>query len=341
MNYILFKKSLDKIEYERLFNLNSFLNENISKIIMVDDIEEEIEKEIFTYDYYNNGLLIKDDDICCMNIILLIAISLNDIDDNTLEKKILIVVFPLLKNFFLFRKYYYILISMIYKIIYNEFSKKRPNEKRLFTLLNLYYQILNSIIGKNIIPNSKILNLISKMNKIEKEIKKYNFYKDNEINNNKDEIYKIKYIIYANHNYTNEKIIKEKELKKLVNKDDKNNSKNDSGLTISFGYKDKTFSISPRIKLIAKIMKKDDKKSDLSLELNINSQRLIKNILNEEYQKYIKNNMNIKSIELKKIMLSLLNVYFYAKNAHKFEEKIEILIAIDSLIEFYIKQLIN
>ena len=344
LKYILFKKSLDKIEYERLFNLNSFLNENISKKIMVDDIEEEIEKEIFTYDYYNNGLLIKDDDICCMNIILLITISLNDIDDNTLEKKILIVVFPLLKNFFLFRKYYYILIAMIYKIIYNEFSKKRPNEKRLFTLLNLYYQILNSIIGKNIIPNSKILNVISNMNKIEKEIKKYTFYKDNEINNNKDDNYKIKYIIYANHNYTNEKIIKEKELKKLANRDDnndKNNSKNDSGLTISFGYKDKTFSISPRIKLIAKIMKKDDKKSDLSLDLNINSQRLIKNILNEEYQKYIKNNMNIKSIELKKIMLSLLNIYFYAKNTHKFEEKIEILIAIDSLIEFYIKKLIN
>ena len=340
LKYILFTKSLDSIEYERLFNLNVLLNENISKKIKINDIEDEIEKEILTDDFYNNGLSINDDDICCINIILLISISLQNIDDKDLENYISIAVGSLLKNFFMFRKYYYILIDMIHRIISYELNENQLNKNRLNILLSFYYPCLNSILDKNIIPNEKIARTISNMYEIEHTYKNKDIFEHDLICEKKDKNKsKPKYIIFTSHNYSHDKILKEKELIKCVNKDDaqdKNNWKNHLGFIVRFNCGIKTILIIPKIKLIGRIKKNENDVLNLSLDSEIFSQRLIKNILNEEYQKFIKNNMNIYSLDVKKIMTSILNIFVYVKNSSKYEEKTEIIKAVQLLLDHYI-----
>lgn len=80
LKYILFIKSLNNDEYERMFNINTILDDNNPKRIRIEDIEDEIEKEIISNNFYDNKLLINDDDICFMNIVTLLSISLKYIN---------------------------------------------------------------------------------------------------------------------------------------------------------------------------------------------------------------------------------------------------------------------
>jgi len=348
LKYILFIKLLDNNEYERMFNYNIILNENFPKKISINNIEDAIEKEILTNDFYNNGLLINDDDICCMNITLLIAMSLKNID---IESYISIIIKFLLGDFFLFRKYYYILMDMIYKTISYELYENKSNNNnliRLNNLLSFYYSILNSFLEKNIIPNERILNLIKSMSQIEKEIKtkiKENDKENNEIINDtykekKDKIDKKNYILFVHHNFNYNGILKEKEIIKFINKGDKldkNNWKNN--LESIFDIRGKNKKIIPKIKFIAKYTKNEKELYNICFESYFYSQRKIKDTLNEQYQKYMNCYMDNKSIEYRKIINSILNIFIYVKNSNKYEDKPEIIETIRIILYYYINSL--
>ena len=338
LKYILYIKSLENNEYERMFNLNIILNDNVPKKIKIDDIEDEIEKEIFSNKFNSNNLLINDDDICCMNIILLISISLKFID---IETYISVIIGNLFKEFFLFRKYYYILMDMIYKIINYELNENKNNNKRVDNLMAIYYPCINSFREKNIIPNKKIINTIINMNQIELEIREKNF---DILKKEKDEIenYKIdknNYLIFLNHNFSQHGIINEKNIIKYVNDDDindENNWKNRLGFIVIIRGGAKQLLIVPKIKFIGKYKKNEKEINNITFITDIYSQRKINDILYKEYQNFFNKNLDINSLNIKNIINSLLNICIFIRNSSKFKNKNEIFEAIKIILLYYI-----
>ena len=347
LNYILLTKSLNTDEYERMFNLNSILNENIPKRIKISDIEDEIEKEIFeNNNYYNNGLLINDDDICCMNIIILINLTLKNID---IENYMVIFIGSLFKDFFLFRKYYHMLMDMIYRVIQFELKENKPkNVERINNLLSFYYPCINSFREKNIIPNEKIIKIISNMNKIDTDIRNHKINNENiyyeDLKEDKNKIDKNNYIIFVYHNFSYFGILKEKNIIEYINredKDDENNWKNRLGFIIGLRNEEKKILIVPKIKYISKYTNKENVEYNLSVESEVYSQRKIKFMLNEEYQKFINSNLDDKVIDKRNIINCLLNIIIYIRNSKKYEEKYEIEEAFKIILYHHMSSLVK
>ena len=337
IKYILLMKSINTDDYERMFNLNTILNENIPKEIKINDIEDEIEREIFNdNNYFNNGLLINDNDICCMNIILIISLSLKYI---YLESVIPILIGNLFKDFFLFRKYYQILLDMIYKVIYFELYENKGNILRVNNLLSFYYPCINSFREKNIVPNKKIINIILNINKIDQELrnKKLNINEIKEVEqNNKsiEKIDKVNNIIFIRHNFEYKGMVNERRLLTTINKSNKERLKFMANI-------EKQINLIPKIVYITKYTDKENKINNLTVESEIFTQRKIKNILNEEYQKYLKSNLDRKALNLNNIINCLLNIYIYVKNSNKYGNIFEIKEAIKFIFYDYINDLIQ
>ena len=347
LNYILLTKSLNTDEYERMFNLNSILNENIPKRIKISDIEDEIEKEIFeNNNYYNNGLLINDDDICCMNIIILISLTLKYID---MENYMVIIIGNLFKDFFLFRKYYHMLMDMIYRVILIKLNEnKSHNVERINNLLSFYYPCINSFREKNIIPNEKIVQIISNMNQIDQDIRNQKIINseniDDDLKEENNPIDKNNYIIFVYHNFSYYGILKEKNIIEYINredKSDKNNWKNRLGFIIGLRNEEKKILIVPKIKYISKYKNKENVEYNLSVESEVFSQRKLKFILNEEYQKYINNNLDDKVLDKRNILNCLLNIIIYIRNSKKYEEKYELEEAFKTILYHHMSSLVK
>ena len=348
LNYIFLVKSLNPVDYERMFNTNILLNENIPKKINIIDIENEVEKEIIEK-RFNNGLSINDDDICCMNIIILISISLKYIN---IESYISVIIGSLFKDFFLFRKYYHMLMDMIYRVIECELNeKKSKNIQRITNLFAFYYPCINSFREKNIIPNVEIINTILKIDQIDSEIRKAKINDGlNDSENNlkeeteKEKIDKNNYIIFIYHNFSYHKILKEREIIEYVNKDDKtdkNNWKNRLGFIVGLRGGEKQILIVPKIKYICKYSKNENEEYNLVVESQVFSQRKIKSVLNEEYEKYINNNLDEKSLDKRNIINSLLNMFIFIKNSSKFEEKNEMVEALKIILFYFMNSLVK
>ena len=322
-----------------MFNIKAILDDNNPKMIRKEDIEDEIEKEIISNNFYNNKLLIDDDDICCMNIIALLSISLKYID---IDSFITICIGKLFKEFFLFRKYYHMLLDMIHRVI--NYEIKISNIQRVDNLFSFYYPCINSFREKNIIPNEKITNIIININKLEQELssKKTNNY-EHKINEGNSKIDDKKYIIFIYHNINYHGIIKEKEIMKYANEDDendKNNWKNRLGFLTSLN-KDKQIHVVPKIKYIGKYKRNENEILNISFESEIFSQRKIKEILDEEYKNYINKEFDIKSINIKNIIDCLLNITIYIRNSEKFKDIIGISDTIKIILFYYINYTIQ
>ena len=332
LKYILFIKSLTNDEYERMFNINTILDDNNPKRIRIEDIEDEIEKEIISNNFYENKLLINDDDICFMNFVTLLSISLKYINIDSFNNICLGGIF---KEFFLFRKYYHILFDMIYRVINYELNKS--NFQRVDNILSFYYPYINSFREKRIIPNEKIAKIIININQIEhnNREKNKNIY-EQKTNEEYNKIDDKNYLIFIYHNISQYEIIKEKKILKYVNEDDendKNNWKNRLGFLVKL-KNDKQILIIPKIKYIGKYKKKENE--NISFESEIFSQRKIKEILDEEFRNYINKDLDIKSINIKKIIDCLLNIVIYIRNSEKFKDILDILDAIKIILLYYI-----
>ena len=353
LKYIILIKSLTLEEYGRLFNINAIFDDNLSKNINIYEIEDEFEKEIFENNYKENGLLINDDDICCMNIIILIAISLKYIDINN---DITIILGYLFKEFFILRKYYYILMDIIYKLLKyelndNNSSKLNNRIKKIDDLLTLYYTCVNSFREKNIIPNEKIINVIINMNQIGHNIRNNKNINLNNINNNKlnndlkennnkkkNKIDKNNFMIFVLHNFNHDHIISEQNIIKYVNKIDKDNNnswKKRAELIINVRNEEKIITLIPQIKYICKYYNKNEV-YNLSFKSEIFSQRKIKDTLNEEYHKFNNNNLDFKALDIRNIIFCLLNIFIYIRNSNKYKEISEISEAFKIILYYFI-----
>ena len=334
LKYILFIKSLNNDEYERMFNINTILDDNNPKRIRIEDIEDEIEKEIISNNFYDNKLLINDDDICFMNIVTLLSISLKYINIDSFTT---ICIGGIFKEFFLFRKYYHMLLDMIYRVINYELNKS--NFQKVENLFSFYYPCINSFKEKNIIPNEKISKIILNINQIEHENreknKNINEQKINEENNKIDDK---NYIIFIYHNISQYEIIKEKKILKYINSEDENdenNWKNRLGFLVTL-KSDKQILVVPKIKYIGKYKKKENEIGNISFETEIFSQRKIKEILDEEYKNYINEDLDIESVNIKNIINCLLNIVIYIRNSEKFKDILDISDMIKIILLYYI-----
>ena len=334
LKYILFIKSLNNDEYERMFNINTILDDNNPKRIRIEDIEDEIEKEIISNNFYDNKLLINDDDICFMNIVTLLSISLKYINIDSFTT---ICIGGIFKEFFLFRKYYHMLLDMVYRIINYELNKS--NFQKVENLFSFYYPCINSFREKNIIPNEKISKIILNINQIEHENreknKNINEQKINEENNKIDDK---NYIIFIYHNISQYEIIKEKKILKYINSEDENdenNWKNRLGFLVTL-KSDKQILVVPKIKYIGKYKKKENEIGNISFETEIFSQRKIKEILDEEYKNYINEDLDIESVNIKNIINCLLNIVIYIRNSEKFKDILDISDMIKIILLYYI-----
>ena len=75
-----------------------------------------------------------------------------------------------------------------------------------------------------------------------------------------------------------------------------------------------------KIKYISKYKNKENVEYNLSVESEVFSQRKLKFILNEEYQKYINNNLDDKVLDKRNILNCLLNIIIYIRNSKKYED---------------------
>ena len=270
-----------------------------------------------------------------MNIITLLSISLKYINFDSFTT---VFIGSLFKEFFLFRKYYHILLDMIYRAINYELNIS--NIHKVDNLLSFYYPCINSFREKHIIPNEKITSIIININKIEHEIreKNKNIY-EHEVNEKYNKIDDKNYIIFIYHNISQYGIIKEKKILKYVNDDDendKNNWKNRLGFIVTL-KNDKTILVIPKIKYIGKYKNKENE--NIYFESEIFSQRKIKEILDEEYKNYINTDLDITSINIKNIIDCLLNIVIYIRNSEKFNDILdisEIIKTIKTILLYYI-----
>jgi hypothetical protein len=267
-----------------------------------------------------------------MNFVTLLSISLKYINIDSFINMCLGGIF---KEFFLFRKYYHILFDMIYRVINYELNKS--NFQRVDNILSFYYPYINSFREKRIIPNEKIAKIIININQIEhnNREKNKNIY-EQKTNEEYNKIDDKNYIIFIYHNISQYEIIKEKRILKYVNEDDendKNNWKNRLGFLVTL-KNDKKIFIIPKIKYIGKYKKKENE--NISFESEIFSQRKIKEILDEEYRNYINKDLDIKSINIKKIIDCLLNIVIYIRNSEKFKDILDILDAIKIILLYFI-----
>ena len=212
LKYLHFIKNLTKQEYLGEFYGAFLVEENILKNIKITDIESKIEN------YCMDNKLLSKSDICCANIILLFTISLKSLRETVDCQTFLGILF---QDFTVFRKYYSILLRMIYKLYQYQNN---------YASTLCYYPCINSIRIKKLVPNEDLLNMINQFNKI--NVGDFNFQEDEKKDENKkaeniktvalygEELKEIPITrdnLYVSHNFTSERFVSEKEILNIIN----------------------------------------------------------------------------------------------------------------------------
>ena len=136
------------------------IEENTLNEIDITNIETRIENNCI-----KENILTKSD-ICCANILILFTISLKSLRETIDCQEFLSILF---QRFTVFRKYYSILLRMVYKLC--ETGKDKKNSKIAKTAL-CFYPCINSIRVKKLVPNEDLMNMIKNFNKINFPCKK-------------------------------------------------------------------------------------------------------------------------------------------------------------------------
>ena len=188
------------------------------------------------------------------------------------------------------------------------------------------------------------MNIIDDDIRNRKLMEEFNIKENNHINEEKEKIDKNNYKLFIYHNFSQYKIIKVKEILEYINKDDKsdlNNWKNRLGFIVTLRGGEKKILIIPKIKYICKYSKYENEEFNLTVESEIFSQRKIKTILNEEYEKYINSNLDENSMNKRNIINCLLNIFIYIQNTKKFKEKYEIIEAFKIILYHHMNSLVK
>ena len=157
IKYIDLLKNLDPEEYNHLFHFQLFnLENNKIRDVLVSDIENEIEK------YAIEANFLSKSDICCGNILLLFTLTLKSFRSSVDTQSFLSTLFH---DFIIFRKYYTIVMNMVYKLMEECIKKKDYSHAQNF--LFCYYPCINSINENRLVPNENLMNTIKKFNSID------------------------------------------------------------------------------------------------------------------------------------------------------------------------------
>ena len=301
VKYLDFLKNLDPDECNNLFHFQLFnLENNKIKDVLVSDIENEVEK------YAIESNFLSKSDICCGNILLLFTLTLKDFKSCIDTQSFLSTLFH---EFIIFRKYYTIVINMVYKLMDRCYKNLDYSHARNFLLC--YYPIINSINESRLVPNENLMNTIKKFNSIDIEdlINKAE-------KNNKDGLFKtpadlesksftqkqIKDLIYLCYNFTRNGVLKEQNIINDVNNNYKSFCKT---------FQDR---ILPKIKInIGKTL----------IESEIYPQLKLLEMLTKEYNIFNKD-LDKKKIDSKIMIDACLNIFLFIKNDIAFESKSEI-----------------
>ena len=294
------------------FRLKAMVKANIPKTISVTSIESIIEE------YAMETKILSPSDFCCANILILFTLSLRHLKSVNLSY----FLGMLLNSFTVFRKYYSMILSMIYIIVEESLKKKDYNnvEKHL----NLYYLCINSLRNYKLIPNENLMNMIKKFNKIDLKSLPAN----TNLNNTEDkpdnlQVYKITpKNLYITHNFTSIRIYHEKEIVQKVN--DRSND-------------DDFFKCNEEKLLQPKIKYREGVELHQSL---FYSQKTILSSLNEEYKNYIIDRDENKFGE-KIILDACLNIIIFMRNTEAFSKENDIIETVVMIFNIFMNKFVQ
>ena len=302
MKYLNLIDTLDEQEYNNIFYMSQYLNQNEPENILVIKIEDIIE------DYSIKTHLLSKSDLCCCNIILLFSLSLNFLDDSIDCQSFLGTLF---QTFTVFRKYYAYIINMTFILFSN--CIKNNNYSRAHFYLILYFICVNSIRSLKLVPNEGLMNIMKKFNDIDLNNFDEKYQKDsnninskstpdinNVINDEEKNVFKkeklTKEKLFPIYNFEKNHFYKEKEIIDLL--------KNDSTLD------SKGKIIQPKIRYLNNILK---------IETNFYSPLMILNKLIGVYNKYI-TDLNEEHIYYNILIDCCMNILVYMRNLNEFSD---------------------
>ena len=336
IKYIRYLKNLKKDDLYHMFHLASSLEENTIKNITINDIENEIEK------YSNNLEISSKKDICCSNIILLFILSLKSIKNYIDCQSFLSGLF---QNFNVFRKYYTMIMNLVYRLMNDCIEKKDYiNAKNYFFC---YYSCINSLRSLKLVPNENLMNIILKFDKIDlndllekvsnckSSDKDQNNEEQNNIINEEEnksiseinikESNQIKYI-YIIYNFIKSSFIKEDAIIQKVNE--------------LKGKKTLKFNITNKEGKIEKVIEPKIKFNNGEFEYQclISTQDKILEDLNRQYELYI-TDLNENKLDNKILFESCLNVILFIRNTDFIQDIDDILDTYKAIFNVYLQKI--
>ena len=325
LKYMRFLKNIKKEEYYRMFHLASSLEQSRIKNISITDIENEIEKYSYNLD------ILSKRDICCSNLILLFILSIKSIKNYIDCQPFLSALF---QNFNVFRKYYTMIMNLVYRLM-NECLEKKDyiNAKNYFFC---YYSCINSLRSLKLVPNENLMNIILKFDKIdlndllEKSNNCEKIEKENEaMNEFMKKICDIKKSIYVVYNFMKNSFVKEKNIIQKVNE-----LKGDDYLKWNIVLNKETKTeriIEPKIKF---------NNGQFQYECFIYPQDKILEDLNNQYEIYSKNLDEVK-LDNKILFEECLNIALFTRNTDFFEDNDDLIDTFKIIFNVYLFKIIN
>ena len=324
MKYLNILSDLNKKEENIFFKYLKNVENNMPKMISVTDIESVIEN--FAID--SNILSLND--LCCVNIIILFTLSLRYMNSLVEVQSFLGTLF---QQFIVFRKYYSMIMSMIYSLYEESISKK--DNIRAKDYFYLYYLCINSLRNFKLIPNENLMKIIQKFNKINidslseenQEKKSDDKNNENQTNKNKIKLYGIdlqeehitKNNLYPIYNFTVNGSISEIDLINQINNADNKTKPINS---------DFNEYIEPRIRF----------NNGIHLhESNLYSQRLILTDLVEQYKDFIVD-MDEKKLKSKINIDACLNVLLFLRNSKEFKDS-DVVGTVEKIFYIFLNQI--
>ena len=336
IKYIRYLKNLKKEEYYHMFHLASSLEQNKIKNITTNDIENEIEK------YSNNLEISSKKDICCSNIILLFILSLKSIKNYIDCQSFLSGLF---QNFNVFRKYYTMIMNLVYRLMNDCLEKKDYINARNYFFC--YYSCINSLRSLKLVPNENLMNIILNFDKIDLNDlleKASNCKNSDEDQNNEEqnniiieeenksiseinikESNQIKYI-YIIYNFIKSSFIKEDAIIQKVNE--------------LKGKKTLKLNIINKEGKIEKVMEPKIKFNNGEFEYQclISTQDKILEDLNRQYELYI-TDLNENKLDNKILFESCLNVILFIRNTDFIQDIDDILDTFKVIFNVYLQKI--
>ena len=313
IKYLDMLKNLDSEEYNNLFHFQLFnLENNNIKDVLVSDIENEVEK------YAIESKFLSKSDICCGNIILLFTLTLKSFRSCVDTQSFLSTLFH---DFIIFRKYYTIIMNMVYKLMEECIKKKDYSHAQNFSFC--YYPCINSINENRLVPNENLMNTIKKFNSIDIDIlaKKAQQNKDDGVFNtpvNSSSMSMIKKKIdtknlYVCYNFTRNGTISEENIIYEINENIE-------------GYEKKFINgIIPKIKF---------RMGKNTIESEIYPQLKILELLTKEYNLFNKD-LDTNKINSITLLNACMNIFIFIRNSSELRVKSEVIEILNTIFYIY------